>query len=155
LPIDDPELRTTAWKNLRAFSGFVPRILPTCRLAPELVGPHVLSALSIGDTGYCLFVDARQRFDFQVPAARPNSDAVAVWYNPTTDQNIILPQVPWAGNLTIVPPSKAPWIYCGLSVPQLNDSATTTIAITPEPPEPDWEALDSLTSDSERRSRNP
>ena len=148
LPTAPAHLRTTAWHNLRAVFGLLPRLTQSIRLAPELKCDGIVAAFSMGEAGFCLIVAPKNPFLFDVPAASPNSDMLATWYNPETDQNIVIPRTPWPSSYQVTAPSQQPWIFFARAVPRTEDSQTTVTPILPEPPEPAWDLLDTLTTET-------
>jgi hypothetical protein len=108
----------------------------------------IAGAFSMGATGFCLIVAPKTPFLFDVPAASPNSRMLTTWYNPETDQNIILPPAPWPSSYQVSAPSQQPWILLARAIPNTQDSQTTMTPILPEPPEPAWDLLDTMTTET-------
>jgi hypothetical protein len=126
------------WRNVRAISSVPHRFAGKFHLDPAQMQRGLIGVVS--SDSVCAYLPLiNGDFDLALPSHAPDRpEYISSWYNPISDENIILPRVRWpsSGKLRLKTPSADPWIYFHAAMPKLTDEETTITLIVPEPPEP-------------------
>ena len=132
LPAADPAKAESDATNLRASTAFFNRFglnPPGLTLRPVR---GIDFSLETSGSTWAGFVPAgSDDFDIETPAGLAGRGAGRSWYNPATDQTIILPLTQVQSKLRVSPPDQNLWVYMLLASSHQADTATTVTAIRP------------------------
>lgn len=126
----------TAWVNLRAITSFGTSLSRGLRLDFSLLQPGLIAALGGANNSIFLLPRPGRPVGYQLQGGLLEQPAyLAGWYNPQTDQTVILPraELPRDRNIRLDSPTRDPWIYWHVPVLPETDAESTTTAILPDP----------------------
>lgn len=135
----------TAWINLRAITSFGTSLSRGLRLDLSLLQPGLIAAFKGTQDSIFLLPRPGKTVGYQLHGSLLEHPAfIAGWYNPQTDQTIILPRIKLPADRTIrlVSPTREPWMYWHVPIAPADDEESTTTAIVPEPDIPEFDTLE-------------
>lgn len=120
------------WRGLRGFGAFHLSMPNSMILSPERVRPGLLAVLAQpGAATFLLQTRATPTVDLRGILSAP--EFVGIWYNPKSDQNIVLPRTSSPPRMRLLPPSEQEWLFSCISLPRSGDADTTTPRVTVDP----------------------
>ena len=126
--------RKSAWRNLRALTSFISHFHGQLMPANQYFSYPMDGAFMTRSHDLALMLPPGFRGTVLLPPSQPHTpDGVSLWYQPLTDESIILPQERMNSQLLKVEsPGPGRWVFSRHPQPALDNNGTSITAILEE-----------------------